>query len=66
MLITNPNPEGSIYYTLDGSNPDTNAQLWNGTPVFIFQSAVLRARAFRNGYLPSLISSGSYLFSISH
>ena len=66
VLITNPNPEGSIYYTLDGSDPDTNAQLWNGTPVFIFQSAVLRARTFRNGYLPSLISSASYLFSISH
>ncbi len=65
--ITSPNiPTAVTYYTLDGSDPDSNALLWNGTPVSIAQSAVLRARTFINGYLPSTTTTASYLFNISH
>ena len=59
-------PSASIYYTLDGSDPDTNSTLWNGTPIFIFQSTILRAKAFKTGYLPSVVKSASYLFNVSH
>ena len=59
-------PSAAIYYTLDGSDPDTNSTLWNGTPIFIFQSTILRAKAFKTGYLPSVVKSASYLFNVSH
>jgi hypothetical protein len=65
--ITIPStPNAATYYTLDGSDPDGSAMLWNGTPVLITQSAVLRARTFINGYLPSNITAASYLFNINH
>lgn len=65
--ILNQNLSNStIYYTLDGSDPDTNAVLWSGTPIFIFQSTVLRARAFVQGQIPSAITTASYLFNANH
>lgn len=67
VTITDPNsPSASIYYTLDGSDPDQNATLWNGTPIFIFQSSILRARAYMNGFLPSTTTAASYLFNVNH
>jgi hypothetical protein len=42
VSILNPAAPGvAIYYSLDGSDPDTNAQVWNGTPIFIFQSTYI-------------------------
>ncbi|MFN5318713.1 MAG: lamin tail domain-containing protein, partial [Bacteroidia bacterium] len=58
-------PNAAIYYTLDGSDPDTNSTLWNGVPIYIFQSTILRAKAFKTGYLPSVVKSASYLFNVS-
>ena len=67
VSITNSNsPIGSVYYTLDGSDPDNTSQLWNGTPIPIFNTTILRARAYANGYIPSAIVSASYLLNVSH
>lgn len=67
VSISAPNVPGtSIYYTLDGSNPDTSSILWNGSPVSVFQSTILRARTYTNGLIPSTITSASYLFSVNH
>lgn len=60
------NPTATIYYTLDGSDPNENSTLWNGTPIYIFQSKILRARSYVNGLIPSTISSSSYLFNVHH
>ncbi len=67
VTITDPNLLNStVYYTTDGSTPDINSNVWDGTPIFIFQSTVLRARAFVNGQIPSLITSASFLFNANH
>ena len=65
--ISDPNnPGANIYYTLDASDPDTNSILWNGIPISVSQTTILRARSFLNGYIPSTITSASYLFNLNH
>ena len=67
VSITDPNsPSANVFYTLDGTDPDTTSSLWNGTAIPISQTTVLRARAFINGYLPSTTSTASYLFNLNH
>lgn len=67
VSITNPNGPGSqVYYTLDGSEPTEASTLYTGSPVPVFFSSVLRARAFASGILPSTVTASSYLLGISH
>lgn len=67
VTISDPNnPNATIYYTLDGSDPNENSSQWNGTPIYIFQSKILRARSYLNGLIPSTITSASYLFNVHH
>lgn len=67
ITITNPNGLGStIYYTTDGSEPTMASNLYTGAPIPIFFSQVLRARAFGPGFLPSSITSASYLLGVDH
>ena len=50
-----------VYYTLDGSVPDTSDTLYTG-PITISQTAPLRAVAFREGYLDSeVITSAIFI-----
>ncbi len=65
--ITNPNGAGSsIRYTLDGSDPVATSTLYTGSPVQVFYSSVLKARAFSSNQMPSTSRVASYLFGISH
>jgi hypothetical protein len=65
--IVNPNAEPSeIYFTLDGSDPTTNSTLYNGIPIIIGNSKVLKARAFANEILPSPTKVSSYFSGISN
>lgn len=65
--ITNPNGSNSVVrYTLDGSDPDENDPIYDGTPITIFYSAVLKARTFQAGILPSKLVASSYLLGINH
>lgn len=67
VSINNPNGSGSVIrYTLDGSDPDTTAAVYNGTPIPVFFSGVLKARAFSTTELPSQEAVSSYLFGITH
>lgn len=67
VVISDPNLSGStIHYTLDGSDPDTTTATWNGIPINISQSTILRARAYATGAIPSTITSASYLLNIRH
>lgn len=43
-----------IYYTLDGSEPTENSQLYKGT-LSIDKTTTIKARAFKAGYVPSRI-----------
>ena len=65
LFNANPNPS-EIRYTTDGSNPTPNSPIYNGTPLFIYQNTVLKARCFKAGLLPSEIKSASYLIGVSH
>jgi uncharacterized membrane protein len=65
LEVTLKHPIGSvsIFYTLDGSLPDsTNHQLYSG-PITIKQNATLRTRAFASGWLGSAENSVAFLKS---
>jgi hypothetical protein len=59
-------PLAQIYYTTDGSEPDMSSDLYTGSPIPVFQSTVLRARAYAAGYLPSVVTSATYFFNVNH
>ncbi len=50
----------SIYYTLDGSNPDENSGIFDGTGITIEESAIIKAIAYKDGYNSSPVFSFSY------
>ena len=56
----------TIRYTTDGSDPDFNSPVYDGTPIFFFQSKILKARAFKPNHVPSNITAASFLFNVSH
>lgn len=66
VTITNPNQGGSsVRYTTDGSEPTFSSPLYTG-PITILYPTVLKARAFSFSKLPSINTTASYLFYVSH
>ena len=55
----------SIYYTLDGSEPDSQSHKYI-SPVIIDKTVVLRARGFTKGYMPGEIVTYTFLFNTNH
>jgi len=67
VYISNPNLGPSfIHYSLDGNDPTTSSPLYDGTPVNINDSKVLKVRIFANEVLPSPIIVSSYFFGVNH
>ncbi|MSP68960.1 MAG: T9SS type A sorting domain-containing protein [Bacteroidetes bacterium] len=64
--INLPSDSSQIYYTTNGDDPTTASTLYTGTPINIFYSTILKARAFANNVLPSPIAVASYLMGVSH
>lgn len=54
--------EGAIYYTLDGRIPTEKSKRYDGTPIAIEKSTVLRVRALAEGELWSSTGTYHYLF----
>lgn len=55
-------PSSVIRYTTDASTPtETNGLVYSG-PITVNATRGIRACAFRSGYLPSLVSTQTYLF----
>lgn len=52
--------DAEIRYTLDGSEPTQASLLYSG-PIPINQTSVIRSRTYRDGFLPSSISTRSYV-----
>jgi hypothetical protein len=50
-----------IYYTLDCSDP-TEASAIYSTPIFVEATTVIRARAFKEGWLAGPVATATYLF----
>ena len=64
-LSLSANAGETIRYTLDCTEPTEFSQEYSG-PIEISENTVVRARAFRAGYLPSLVDTQSYLFGEKH
>ncbi|GEM_PF-1207408 len=52
-------PGASIYYTLDGSDPTQDANLYSA-PVLLTEYTVVKAKAYKPGWNPSPIVSATY------
>ena len=61
--ITSQTNEAVIRYTTDGSNPTANTGfVYDGTPLAINETTILRAAAFKEGFLPTDVDTQSYIF----
>jgi len=60
LEFTTDNDESTIYYTDDGSIPDTNDNEYQGGPIYISGTKMIRARAYRDGYEPSEVVTKVY------
>lgn len=59
-LTLPPDTPATIYYTLDGSIPDTDSLVYSGS-ITLHETTVVRARALGPNLLPSPIVSQTYL-----
>ena len=57
--ISDANSSASIYYTIDGSTPDTNSTLYQG-PLTLSNSTTLQAIAAVTGLNPSAVATANY------
>ncbi len=63
VSLNHPDNEVTIRYTMNGSEPTSNSLAYS-SPININESTSLRATAFRNNYVPSQSSAGSFLFNV--
>ena len=68
LIIYELNGDNAITrYTLDGSEPDSSSAIFElGSELTIFQSAVVRARSYVEGQLPSDVVSLSCMVGVNH
>ncbi len=65
--ITNPNgPSSTVHYTTDGNTPTQDSPLYEGTPIEISETTVLKAKVFEEGLLPGFEAVGTYFFNVNH
>ncbi len=65
ISISTSTQDAEIRYTLDGSMPTLNSRLYTG-PIKITKGAVIRARAFRSGLIPSAPVSRTFITGDRH
>lgn len=59
-------PAGSrIYYTLDSSDPTEGSTLYTG-PIQVSGTTILRTKVYRDGCMPSLTDTQSYLYDVQN
>jgi|GEM_PF-2495780 len=64
VSITCATPDAQIRYTLDETEPSTSSSLYTGA-INISSSKILKARAFKHGWVESDIVTQTYTFSVS-
>ncbi len=65
VTITTPEPQGVIYYTLDGTPPTKDSLLYEG-PFSLSASASVRAAVYTEGKFRSLIATQTFLITDEH
>ena len=65
ILLATTNSLDSIYYTDNGSEPDTNDSLYS-TSINVPITSTIRARVIRSGHLSGEIATQTYLINESH
>jgi len=62
VTIRSDDAQATVRYTLDGSEPTLTNSLVYSEPITLAQTAVVRSVAFRDGFLPSVSDTRTYLF----
>jgi hypothetical protein len=62
VTLKNNDLNSTMYYTLDGSNPDLNSNTYEGS-IDLNGSSVVRIRSFKDNYIPSKINSNAYFLN---
>lgn len=57
--------DARIFYTTNGTEPDQNSNAYLG-PIKIDKTGMVRARAYKDGFLPSTISTKTYFIGEKH
>jgi hypothetical protein len=65
LMLSGAEAEEVIRYTLDATIPDWDSPIYQA-PITIEESTVVRARLFREGYIPSDTQTKTYLTNVSH
>lgn len=63
ISITAYPADAQIYYTIDGTDPDQSSNLYAGA-FQITESTLVRARAYKADWLPSLITDANYILQV--
>ncbi|HTC16691.1 MAG TPA: chitobiase/beta-hexosaminidase C-terminal domain-containing protein [Steroidobacteraceae bacterium] len=61
VTLQTDDPQAEIHYTLDGSEPGRNDPLYRA-PIRLKDSSVVRARAYRDGYVHSVTTQSVFIF----
>ena len=59
--ISSATPEATIHYTTDGSEPTQNSAVYD-EPIVVSSTTTIKARAFKSGWMDSVITGGTYLY----
>lgn len=62
LALTSATPSATIRYTVNGTAPSLTSGLVYTSPLVVTGTTVLRAAAFRTGYLASEVACQTYLF----
>jgi hypothetical protein len=63
LEITSATEGASIYYTLNGDDPDDNSTIYTG-PIEISETTTVKAIAYADGFNPSAIAEATFTFPV--
>ena len=65
VTISDSTPNATIYYTIDGSAPTTNSNLYGGAIAIPSGTETINALVVASGYAPSSVASAAYTINVT-
>jgi hypothetical protein len=68
VSLSDPTPNSTIYYTIDGSQPSPGVgttAVYNNTPINVSTTTTINAIAIATGYVNSAVGSATYTFAMA-